>query len=85
MASLMDREPAVTTGALMAAFAALVTCAHAFHWVDWSPEQSGSVAGAAVIILPFIQGLITRRWVRPAVLSVPLPPPEPTPPDRIPL
>lgn len=73
--SLMDREPAVATAGLVAAFAALVTCAHAFHWIDWSPEQSGSVAGVAVIILPVIQGLITRRWVRPVALSVPAPAP----------
>jgi hypothetical protein len=75
MASLMDREPAVTTGVLVTLFSAVISAAHAFDWIDWSPEESGAVAAVAVIILPVIQGLITRRWVRPAALSVPAPAP----------
>lgn len=78
MASLMDREPAAVTGGLMALFAAVISAAHAFDWIDWSPEQSGSVAAIAVIVLPVIQGLITRRYVRPAsrVVTVLPPPPQ---------
>lgn len=80
MASLMDREPALVTGGAVALFAAFVTACHAFHWIDWTPEQSGSVAALAVIILPPLQGWITRRYVRPAKLSAPIaaaPPPYP--------
>lgn len=74
MSSLMDREPALVTGGAMALFAALVTVCHAFDFIDWSPEQSGAVAAVAVIILPAVQGWITRRYVRPVKTSIPAEP-----------
>ena len=71
MASLTDREPALVTGGLVSLFAALVTAAHAFRWIDWTPEQSGSVAALMVIILPPIQAVITRRYVTPVARVTP--------------
>lgn len=73
--SLMDREPAAVTAGLMSLFAAVVTMAHAYGWIDWTPEQSGSVAAVMVIVLPVVQGMITRRYVRPVARSVPRPRP----------
>ena len=63
--SFIDREPALVTGGVMALFTAVITAGHAFHWIDWTPEQTGSVAALALIILPPIQALITRRYVTP--------------------
>jgi hypothetical protein len=63
--SAMDREPALVTGGLVALFSALITAAHGFGWIDWSPEQSGAVAAVLVIILPPIQAMITRKYVSP--------------------
>ena len=69
--SLTDREPALVTGGLVSLFAALLTAMHAFRWIDWSPEQSGAVAAVAVIILPPIQAMITRRYVTPVARVAP--------------
>jgi hypothetical protein len=75
MASLAQREPAVVTGGIMGAFGALVTVLAAFHIVHLDAEQAGALAGLAVIVLPPLQGFITRQFVRPVHLSTPLVPP----------
>ena len=75
--SLTDREPALAVGGLVSLFAALVTAAHAFEWIDWSPEQSGAVAALMVIILPPIQAMITRKYVTPVGRVVVQKPPAP--------
>lgn len=67
-------EPAVYTGGAMALFAAAVTAATAFGLIHWTPEQQVAAAGVAIIVLPALQGLITRQWVRPAGKSIPVPP-----------
>lgn len=65
-------EPAVYTGAAMALFAATIAAASAFGLIDWTPEQQAAAAGLAIIVLPALQGLITRQWVRPAGKSIPV-------------
>lgn len=66
-------EPAVFTGGAMGLFAALVTVAAAFGWIHWSGAQLTAVLGVAVIVVPVMQGLITRQFVRPVARSVPKP------------
>lgn len=66
-------EPAVYTGGVLGVFAAGVTVASAFGWIHWSAEQQVAVASLAVIVLPVLQGLITRQFVRPRARSVPAP------------
>ena len=75
--SLMEREPALVTGGLVALASAVITAAHAFRWIAWTPEQSGAVAAVMVIVLPPLQGWITRRYVRPAARSLPVSPATP--------
>ena len=59
-------EPAVYTGAAMALFAATIAAATAFDLINWTDEQAAAAAGLAMIVLPALQGLITRQWVTPA-------------------
>lgn len=64
-------EPAVYTGGVLGLFAAVVVLAAQFGWIHWSPSQTVAVAAVATIVLPWVQGLITRQWVRPVWHSVP--------------
>lgn len=66
-------EPALFTGGALGLFAAIVTVAAAFGWIHWSAAQLTAVSGVAVIVLPVVQGLITRQFVRPVARSVPKP------------
>lgn len=64
-------EPAVYTGGVIAGFSALVTLLSAFGVIRLSTEQMAALAAFAVIVLPWLQGLITRQWVRPVAHSLP--------------
>ena len=70
---IMTSEPAVVTGGLMGAFGAFITALNAFDLVTMTADQVAALAGVAVIILPLVQGLVTRRLVRPAKLSISAP------------
>jgi hypothetical protein len=79
---VFQREPAVVTGGVMGGVAAVVTLLTEFGVIHLSAEQAAAVAAVAVVVLPILQGLVTRQWVRPAALSRPIytTPPSPTPP-----